>query len=82
MADPNSFEQLAERVERLLLRYEELQRTNALLTGQVQTLTQERDSLKSRLSAARSRVDALLERLPVSPEAVAPGQPAHPSDKS
>jgi len=48
------------------LRYEELQRTNALLTQQVATLTQERDSFKSRLSAARSRVDALLERIPAS----------------
>jgi len=57
-------EQLAERVERLLLRYEELQRTNALLAEQVEVLTHERDSLKSRLAAARSRVDALLERLP------------------
>ncbi|RZI98731.1 MAG: DUF904 domain-containing protein, partial [Haliea sp.] len=27
-------------------------------------LTNERDSLRSRLSAARARVDALLERLP------------------
>ena len=57
-------EQLADRVERLLLRYEELQRTNALLAQQVEVLTHERDSLKSRLAAARSRVDALLERLP------------------
>ena len=57
-------EQIAERVERLLVRYEELQRTNALLAQQVEALTHERDSLKSRLLAARSRVDALLERLP------------------
>ncbi len=64
MAPDSSLDQLAERVERLLVRHEELQRTNALLVSQVQTLTQERDSLKSRLSAARARVDALLERLP------------------
>ncbi len=57
-------DQVAERVERLLVRHEELQRTNALLVAQVEALTQERDSLKSRLSAARARVDALLERLP------------------
>ena len=57
-------EQLAERVERLLVRYEELQRTNALLAEQVEVLAHERDSLKSRLAAARARVDALLERLP------------------
>ena len=63
---PNStqIDQITERVERLLLRYEELQRTNALLTEEISTLAQERDSLKSRLGAARARVDALLERLP------------------
>jgi cell division protein ZapB len=50
----------------LLLRHEELQRTNALLLDQVQDLQAERDSLKSRLNAARARIDALLERLPQS----------------
>jgi ABC-type phosphate transport system auxiliary subunit len=64
MPNPSQIDQIAERVERLLLRYAEVQRTNMLLAKQVETLTQERDSLKSRLSAARSRVDALLERLP------------------
>lgn len=64
MSNRTQIDQIADRVERLLLRYEELQRTNALLTTQVETLAQERDSLKSRLSAARARVDALLERLP------------------
>ena len=67
MANHNYIDQIAERVERLLVRYAELQRTNVLLTQQVETLTQERDSLKSRLNAARSRVDALLERLPEAP---------------
>jgi cell division protein ZapB len=57
-------EQIAERVERLLVRYEELQRTNALLAAQVNSLTQERDSFKSRLGAARARVETLLDRLP------------------
>jgi FtsZ-binding cell division protein ZapB len=64
MADTPQIEQLVERVERLLLRYDELQRTNALLTQQVDALTLERDSLKSRLNAARARVDNLLDRLP------------------
>jgi cell division protein ZapB len=64
MSNSIQIEQITERVERLLLRYEELQRTNALLVDQVSVLTQERDSLQSRLSAARSRVEALLERLP------------------
>ena len=69
MATPTQIAQITDRVERLLLRHEELQRTNALLTGQVAALTEERDSLKSRLSAARGRIDALLERLPVASEA-------------
>lgn len=64
MATTSTTDQIAERVERLLLRHAELQRTNALLAQQVTELAQERDSLKSRLSAARARVDALLERLP------------------
>ena len=63
MSHPHQIEQLSERVDRLLVRYQELQRTNALLNEQVQSLTTERDSLKSRLGAARARVDALLERL-------------------
>jgi uncharacterized protein (TIGR02449 family) len=60
----SKLEELAERVERLLLRHGELQRTNALLTQQLAAVTQERDSLRARLGAARSRIDALLERLP------------------
>ena len=64
LTPPSQIDQIAERVERLLVRHEELQRTNALLADQGEMLTAERDSLKSRLSAARSRVDALLERLP------------------
>ncbi|MEI6382224.1 MAG: cell division protein ZapB [Betaproteobacteria bacterium] len=55
---------IVERVERLLLRYDELKRTNDLLTTQLNQVTQERDSLKSRLSAARARIDALLDRIP------------------
>ena len=64
MSDLLQIDQVAERVERLLLRYEELTRANALLYQQIDALTNERDSLKSRLHAARARVDALLERLP------------------
>ncbi len=58
---------LAERIDRLVLRHEELARTNALLNQQVQALQAERDSLKSRLAAARTRVEALLDRLPSDP---------------
>ena len=62
MADSHPLDQIAERVERLLLRHEELQRTNQLLLEQVQALQSERDSLRSRLNAARARIDALLEQ--------------------
>ena len=64
MLDTTHIDQIAERVERLLMRYAELQRTNALQADEISALTQERDSLKSRLGAARARVEALLERLP------------------
>lgn len=55
---------LAQRIDRLLLRHGELERTNKLLLEQVAAVTSERDNLKSRLSAARARIDALIERLP------------------
>ena len=63
-APMSQIEELAERVERLLLRHEEVQRTNALLREQLSAVTHERDNLRSRLNAARSRIDVLLERLP------------------
>ncbi len=65
MSENSSLDPVLERVERLLLRYEEMRRTNELLTTQVETLSHERDSLKSRLQAARTRIDGLLDRLPV-----------------
>ena len=58
---------LADRIERLLLRHEEQKRTNALLEQQLRAVTDERDNLRSRLAAARARIDALIDRLP--PEA-------------
>ena len=63
----SKIEELADRVERLLLRHDELQRTNTLLGQQLAAVTHERDNLKSRLNAARGRIDALLERLPADP---------------
>jgi cell division protein ZapB len=60
----SKLQELADRVERLVLRHEELKRTNSLLVQEAAALTAERDSLRSRLAAARARVDALLERLP------------------
>jgi cell division protein ZapB len=60
----SKLDELADRVERLLLHRHELQRTQALLEQQVAVLTSDRDSLRSRLNAARGRIDTLLERLP------------------
>jgi cell division protein ZapB len=60
-------EDLAERVDRLVLRHQELKRTSALIAEQLVAVTNERDSLRSRLAAARSRIDALLARLPTEP---------------
>ena len=65
----SKIEELAERVERLLVRHQELQRTNALLVEQLQSVAEERDNLRSRLNAARGRIDVLLERLPRDPAA-------------
>jgi cell division protein ZapB len=59
-----TLQDLAERLDRLLLRHQELERTNALLQAQLGHISSERDNLKSRLTAARARIDALLERLP------------------
>ena len=75
MTNPPLIEQIAERVERLLVRHDELRRTNDLLTQQVQALTHERDNLKSRLMAARARVDSLIERL-LAASALLPGESA------
>ncbi len=76
----SKIESLIERVERLLLRHEELQRTNDLLTQQLAQVSAERDSLRSRLSAARSRIDVLIDRLPAeataAPDASTPGDHA------
>jgi len=68
-----TIEDLADRVERLLLRHDELQRTNALLATQLAAVTHERDNLRSRLNAARSRIDGLLQRLPSEPAAAGSG---------
>jgi cell division protein ZapB len=59
-----TLQDLAERIDRLLLRHQELERTNALLEEQLRGVSIERDNLRSRLTAARSRIDALIERLP------------------
>jgi chromosome segregation ATPase len=60
----SKLEELADRVERLVLRHEELKRASVLLERQLASVGAERDGLRSRLSAARARIDALLARLP------------------
>ncbi len=72
-----TIEELADRVERLLLRHEELQRTNVLLASELGAVTNERDNLRSRLNAARTRIDVLLQRLPREP---APASPSSGAD--
>jgi uncharacterized protein (TIGR02449 family) len=72
---------LAERIERLVLRHEELKRTNALLEQQLGSVSSERDSLKSRLAAARARIDALLDRLPTD-SAPKPAEPVSAADRN
>lgn len=61
----STLQDLSERIERLVLRHDELKRSHALLEQQLAAVTTERDSLRSRLAAARARVDTLLARLPV-----------------
>jgi cell division protein ZapB len=73
-------DELTDRIERLLLRHEELRRTNALLQQQLAVTTQERDSLRARLSAARARIDALIDKLPMPAGDLtdAPDEPSQP----
>lgn len=77
----SKIEDLADRVERLLLRHHELQRTNALLEQQLATVVSERDHLRTRLNTARARIDTLLQRLPAettTSSAVSPNAPLQP----
>jgi cell division protein ZapB len=60
----STMQDLSDRVDRLLVRHDELKRTSVLMEQQLAAITNERDSLRSRLAAARARIDALLERLP------------------
>lgn len=74
----SKLEDLADRVERLLLRHHELQRTNALLQQQLATVCGERDNMRSRLNAARARIDALIDRLPADATAASAETPTDP----
>ncbi|MFN9746998.1 MAG: DUF904 domain-containing protein [Betaproteobacteria bacterium] len=71
----HTLDDLAERIDRLVLRHQELQRAHALMAQQLAGVTAERDSLRSRLAAARGRIDGLLARLPVDdPTPATPGR--------
>ena len=74
-----TLQDLAERVERLLLRHDELKRTNQLLMQQLASVTSERDSLRAQLGAARARIDTLIERLPVGERDAGSSNDVHPS---
>ena len=71
----STLEDLADRIDRLLQRHDALRHEVAGLEAQLVRVGDERDSLRSRLNAARSRIDALLERLPPD-TAAAPGETA------
>lgn len=70
----SKLEDLAERVDRLVLRHGEVKRTGRLIEQQLATVTAERDSLRSRLAAARARIDALLARMPATAAEPGPGE--------
>ncbi len=65
MPSQTQIDQIADRVERLLLRHAELQLRNRELERELQQRTQERDALRQRLQFATARLDALLEQLPL-----------------
>ena len=67
MSDLHLVQQIAERVDRLLLRHEEMLKEQELLRSQVKALSSERDTLRQRLQLARQRVDQILSRLPSEP---------------
>lgn len=72
MAVSPDLQALSERVERLLLRHAELQRAYVLLQQERDTVANERDVLRSRLTAARQRLDTLIDRVPA--EGNVPGE--------
>lgn len=79
MSDPSPIDQIAERVERLLARHEEVLRANAQLQDQVAALAHERDALLARFAEARVRLDAVLQRLPADPPQDGASTPADPA---
>ena len=58
-------DQLAERISRLAALAHELREENQQLRQQLLGSTAETRSLKSRLDAARQRIEALIDKLPI-----------------
>jgi chromosome segregation ATPase len=67
----SKLQDLAQKVDRLVLRHEELRRTSALIEQQLAAVSNERDTLRARLATARARIDTLLARLPAESGATA-----------
>lgn len=59
----NILDQINERMERLVTANVELQQQNLTLLNEIKQLHLERDSLNSRLRAARARIDVLVCQL-------------------
>ncbi len=59
----NILDQINERMERLVTTNDELQQQNLTLLNEIKQLHLERDSLNSRLRAARARIDVLVCQL-------------------
>lgn len=74
MDELTPLDQIADRVQRLLQAHAALEASNEALVRQLAELQAERDLLRSRLRAARARIDALIERLP--PGGASPENPA------
>ena len=71
----SSLQELADRVERLLLRHDELKRTVELLERQLDSVAHERDSARAGGAGARPRIAAGRARLPDDAAAGAGGAP-------
>lgn len=63
MSAPSQIDQLVERVERLLQRHTDLQKSHAAQALALQAACEERDELRERMKTASTRIDALLEKL-------------------
>lgn len=80
MPSMNLLEDLDQKIELLLQRLQELQRTNEALRGKVREAVSERDALKQRLELATEQVNTILARIPGQNDLFA-NSPAPAADK-